>query len=230
MASLLAGLLAAWIAFYMQRQPDKLRRIVTEKTQALEQLAYYDHLTGLANRRQLGEQLERVLREYPRYQQLHFQPILALPEKIAAIVRETGVDARWLEFEVTESCIMEDVEHVIETLRALKSQGIRVAIDDFGRGYSSFAQLKNLPVDRLKIDRSFVIDLETDPCDKKIVQGLVSMSHKLQLQVVAEGIETEEQLALLCRYGCDLGQGYLFSRPQPLAVVKGALEKRTQSA
>ncbi|MEH6578452.1 MAG: EAL domain-containing protein [Amphritea sp.] len=453
-ASLLAGFLLAWIAYYVLQQPEKLRRIVNEKTHELERLAYHDHLTELANRRYLSEQLARVIREYARYgkpavlmyldlddfkrvndsmghdagdsllrqiadrlngcvrssdlvarlggdefgillldsesvrdvsriaeklietieqpvmlrnksfvvstsvgitmipadgedvasilrnadmamysakkagkrnfsfydkslqseavaklqleddlgvavnqQQfvLHYQPIIELSsgelngyealirwqhpergllypdkfigvaeesgmivdigywviqavcnqiklsesdssphsrfsinlspkqfkdplllENIRNIVRKADVDASLLELEVTESSVMEDVDDAIATLAQLKEMGISVAIDDFGTGYSSLALLKHLPVDRLKIDRSFIRDLETDRNDKKIVQGVISMAHKLQLNVVAEGIENETQLQLLKHYQCDLGQGYLFSKPLPM--------------
>ena len=453
-ASLLAGLLTAWVVYILLRQPEKLRHIVREKTEALEQLAFSDYLTGLANRRSLSDQLDRVLREYARFRHpaslmyldlddfkrvndslghdagdvllrkvaerleycvrasdvvvrlggdefgvllldsqsvgdvsriaeklidaieqpvklgnksvvvsasvgitmipgdgqdvatilsnadmamyeakragkrsfsfydqalqatalarlqleediamaleqkqfvLHYQPIIRLsnreldgfealirwqhPErgllfpdqfigvaeetgkitqigywvikeacrqiranasgrpyrlainlsprqfkdphllqKIQHIVRSTDVDARMLEFEVTESSVMENVEEAVAILCQFKAMGISVAIDDFGTGYSSLALLKQLPVDRLKIDRSFVCDLETDQNDKKIVQALISMAHKLQLRVVAEGIENERQLKLLSSYRCDLAQGYLISRPHANAL------------
>ena len=136
-----------------------------------------------------------------------------LLENIRHIMQETKIEGSSLEFEVTESCIMEDVEHTSSTLLQLKEMGISVAIDDFGTGYSSFALLKQLPVDKLKIDKSFITDLETDESDQKIVHGLISMGHKLHLKVVAEGIETKEQHRLLKQYKCDLGQGYLFSKP-----------------
>ncbi|WP_207060845.1 bifunctional diguanylate cyclase/phosphodiesterase [Motiliproteus sp. SC1-56] len=455
-ASLLAGLLTAWVAYILLRQPERLRQIVKEKTYALERLAFHDHLTELANRRQLSEQLDRVVREHERYRQpaalmyldlddfkrvndtqghdagdallrkiaerlrgcvrtsdlvarlggdefgillldaesvrdvsriaeklietverpvvlgsravnvstsvgitlfpadgdsvaaimsnadmamyaakkagkrnfsfydrglqaealarmqleedlneaiareefvLHYQPIIDLKsgetrgyealirwqhprdgllypdrficlaeetgkitqigywvireacrqlkasdvaregrfgiainlspkqfkdplllDNIRRIVEDAGIEARRLEIEVTESCVMENVDEAVATLRQLREIGVSAAIDDFGTGYSSLALLKQLPVERLKIDKSFVQDLETDPSDKKIVQALISMSHKLQLKVVAEGIETSEQRRLLKGYGCDLGQGFLISRPAPWPV------------
>ena len=453
-ASLLAGLLAAWIAAFVLRQPEKLRKVVEQKTQQLQQLAYHDPLTELANRRHLTEQLERVVREYDRYRKpavlvyldlddfkrindsmghdagdgllrqvagrltgcvresdlvarlggdefgillldaqsvedvsriaeklietieqpvplgnksfvvstsigiamipadgrdvtsilshadmamysakragkrnyrffdkalqrkamaklqlehdlveataqsqffLHYQPIIelssgriggyealirwqhpdrgllypdrfiwvaeetgriveigywviaqacrqlqqfrqaqddqltlsvnlsprqfkdpALLENIRTILRSTEVSASRLELEVTESSVMEDVDQAIDTLQQLKILGVRVAIDDFGTGYSSFSSLKHLPVDRIKIDRSFIRDLETNQNDRQIVQGLISMSHKLELSVVAEGVEFTTQQALLETYGCDFAQGFLFSRPVPI--------------
>lgn len=145
-----------------------------------------------------------------------------LLENIRTIMQETKIDGRLLEFEVTESCVMEDVEHTTHTLLQFKEMGISVAIDDFGTGYSSFALLKQLPVDKLKIDKSFIDDLETDVDDQKIVHGLISMAHKLHLKVVAEGIETNAQQRLLNEYQCDLGQGYLFSKPMPIALITGS--------
>lgn len=139
-----------------------------------------------------------------------------LLNNIRNIVRDTQIDPQLLEFEITESCIMENVDNTIATLAQFKLMGISVSIDDFGTGYSSFALLKKLPVDKLKIDKSFVDDLETDRNDQKIVHGLISMAHKLHLVVVAEGIETEAQQQLLKSYQCNLGQGYLFSKPLPM--------------
>ncbi len=134
---------------------------------------------------------------------------------IRSIVQATGVAGRLLEFDITESCLMDDVDNAIKVLQQLKQMGISVAIDDFGTGYSSLALVKHLPVDKLKIDRSFVTDLETDPSDRKVVQGIISMAHKLELKVVAEGIESAAQLQLLQGYDCDLAQGFLFSKPVP---------------
>ena len=142
-----------------------------------------------------------------------------LLENIRGIVRSADIDARLLEIEVTESCVMDSVENAIATLRQFKKMGISVAIDDFGTGYSSLALLKNLPVNKLKIDMSFIRDLASDTNDQKIVEGLISMAHKLQLKVVAEGVETQAQQQLLINYGCDLGQGNLFSQPASMAQL-----------
>lgn len=146
-----------------------------------------------------------------------------LLENIRRIIRNVGIDARFLEIEITESTLMENVESAIYTLRQFKELGITVAIDDFGTGYSSLAMLKRLPVDKLKIDRSFVKDLDSNNSDQKIVQALISMAHTLQISVIAEGIETQEQFNLLQQYGCDFGQGYLFSRPVPITELNGAM-------
>jgi diguanylate cyclase (GGDEF)-like protein len=133
--------------------------------------------------------------------------------KINAIVLTTGIHANMLEIEVTESCIMENTATAIDMLNKLKSLGITIALDDFGTGYSSLSLLKDLPVDRLKIDRSFINDLQEDKDNQNIVEALIWMAHKLNLDVIAEGIETKSQLAFLKHHQCGLGQGYLFSKP-----------------
>lgn len=152
-----------------------------------------------------------------------------LIEKIRTIIQSTDIDARLLELEVTESCVMEDVDAAIDMLAKLKELGITIALDDFGTGYSSLSLLKRLPVDRLKIDQSFARDLETDSDDQKIVEGLISMAHKLELRVVAEGIETEDQLKFLKSYQCDFGQGYLFSKPAPIDQLQQVCSQEIHS-
>jgi diguanylate cyclase (GGDEF)-like protein/PAS domain S-box-containing protein len=134
----------------------------------------------------------------------------------AEIARKVGVDehaADGLELEITESLIMEDVKHSIATLQAVRAMGVTVAIDDFGTGFSSLSHLARLPVDTLKIDRSFVIDMTTGPEGLALVSTIISLAHSLKLKVVAEGVETEEQSRLLRLLGCDEMQGFLFSRP-----------------
>ncbi len=139
---------------------------------------------------------------------------------IRDIVRSENIDARSLEIEVTESTLMKDISVAIEVLSELKSMGITITIDDFGTGYSSLAILKQLPVDKLKIDRSFVMDLESDRNDQEIVRGLIAIAHTLKIKVVAEGIETKAQCRLLREYGCDFGQGFLFSKPLPIQAFQ----------
>ena len=131
------------------------------------------------------------------------------------ILRETGVAAKSLELEITEGMMMEDVERANETLTRLKDLGVSIAIDDFGTGYSSLAYLKRFPVQRLKIDQSFVRGLTTDTDDAAIVEAVIQLGHNLRLTVIAEGVETDEQLAALHDLGCDEAQGYLFCRPVP---------------
>jgi diguanylate cyclase (GGDEF)-like protein/PAS domain S-box-containing protein len=135
-------------------------------------------------------------------------------EVIDDILREHGLDGRWLEVELTESLLLEHSERVTErTLQGLAARGIRLALDDFGTGYSSLAYLKRLPVQRIKIDRSFVRDIGTDPDDEAVVRAIVTLGHTLGKEVVAEGVETETQLAFLRRLGCETAQGFLLGRP-----------------
>jgi EAL domain-containing protein (putative c-di-GMP-specific phosphodiesterase class I) len=119
----------------------------------------------------------------------------------------------YLEIEITESSLMQNPEEAIVALQAIKSLGIRIAIDDFGTGYSSLNYLKRFPVDTLKIDRSFVNDIVIDADDAAIVRAVITMAHSLNLSVVAEGVETEQQLEFLARHDCDESQGYLHSKP-----------------
>jgi diguanylate cyclase (GGDEF)-like protein/PAS domain S-box-containing protein len=137
---------------------------------------------------------------------------------IAEVKQAIGVDphaAAGLELEITESLIMEDVMRSIDSLKAIRGMGVRVAIDDFGTGYSSLSYLSKLPVDTLKIDRSFVIDMASAPEGRELVSTIINLGHSLKLKVVAEGVETEEQAHLLRKLNCDEMQGYLFSKPLP---------------
>ncbi len=141
------------------------------------------------------------------------QPQLA--ETIIGIIRETGLNPHSLNLELTESSIMKNAESAVKTLGELKETGISISIDDFGTGYSSLGYLKQLPIDILKIDRSFVQDVTTNPDDAALVMTIITLAHNLRLKVVAEGVETEEQLQLLHLLRCDEWQGYLFSKPVP---------------
>jgi EAL domain-containing protein (putative c-di-GMP-specific phosphodiesterase class I) len=143
---------------------------------------------------------------------------------IQAAVRRSGVDARWLKLEITESVLMDSIDATVSTLTALKALGIQLAIDDFGTGYSSLSYLKRFPVDTLKIDRSFVKGLGQDQQDSAIVRSVVSLAKTLKLSVTAEGIETVAQRYQLASLGCDLGQGFLLARPGPPATVEPLLD------
>ena len=136
-----------------------------------------------------------------------------LPTLVRDLLLAEGVAARHLCLEVTESAIMEDPAHALSSLQRLHEMGVRLSIDDFGTGYSSLAYLKKLPVQELKIDRSFVMNLDQDAADLSIVRSTIDMAHHLGLQVVAEGVETESVAGKLRSLGCDDAQGYLFSRP-----------------
>ncbi|MGH8807891.1 MAG: putative bifunctional diguanylate cyclase/phosphodiesterase, partial [Noviherbaspirillum sp.] len=138
-----------------------------------------------------------------------------LVASIKAILEETGLAPHLLELELTESMMMNDVEHAASILHDLKAVGVQLSIDDFGTGYSSLAYLKRFPIDLLKIDQSFVRDITVDPDDAAIVLSIISLAHSLRLRVIAEGVENADQLAYLQRHGCDYMQGYYFSRPLP---------------
>jgi diguanylate cyclase (GGDEF)-like protein/PAS domain S-box-containing protein len=131
---------------------------------------------------------------------------------VAQILKDTNLDPRWLELELTESSIMKDPEQAIEKLHELKLMGIKVAVDDFGTGYSSLNYLKRFPIDTLKIDKSFVSDVCKDPHDTAIVRAIINLGHALDVTVIAEGVETKEQLQYLSALECDVVQGFLFSK------------------
>jgi len=137
-------------------------------------------------------------------------------EQVLAVLVRTGVDPCKVKLEITESQLMDKVEDTIAKMTALKSHGVNFALDDFGTGYSSLAYLKRLPLEKLKIDRSFVSDVLTDPNDAVIAKTIVVLAQQLGLEVIAEGVETEEQRHFLAQNGCHAYQGYLFSRPLPL--------------
>ncbi|MFC4158672.1 two-component system response regulator [Chitinimonas lacunae] len=145
-------------------------------------------------------------------------------DTLHALLDQTGFPPSQLEIEITESTL-QVIEHSRQRLAALKSLGIGIAIDDFGTGYSSLSLLKHLPIDHVKIDRSFVQDLPDDHSSLAIVRAVIVLAHSLGLRVIAEGIETEAQRITLCELGCEEGQGYLFGRPQPLADLQ-ALQQR----
>lgn len=138
-----------------------------------------------------------------------------LSETVTTILDETGLAAKNLELELTESSIMQNAEFAAGVLTRLKSMGINISIDDFGTGFSSLASLKRLPIDILKIDQSFVREATTDPDDAALVMAIITLAHNLRLRVIAEGVETAEQLRFLQLLRCDEIQGYLFSRPRP---------------
>jgi diguanylate cyclase (GGDEF)-like protein len=146
-----------------------------------------------------------------------------LPELVARVLDETGLPPSLLRLELTESCVMEDAGFAAVVLRELKAKGVGVSVDDFGTGYSSLSYLRRLPVDELKIDRSFVHAATDDEDDAAIVAAIIQLARTLRLQVVAEGVETEGQLELLRALGCGRAQGYLFSRPLPAEEVRRQL-------
>ena len=144
-----------------------------------------------------------------------------LVERVRATLADHGVTPSRLCIEITESAVLDEVESAIATLNALRDIGIRLAIDDFGTGYSSLSYLRRLPVDIVKIDRSFVTELGADGANVTIVAGIIGLARGLGLSVIAEGIETPRQLQVLRELGCSYGQGYLFSAPIALDDLLG---------
>jgi PAS domain S-box-containing protein len=142
------------------------------------------------------------------------------------VVRTTGVDPRCLELEITESVLMRSGTEAVSILNQLKARGLRIAVDDFGTGYSSLSYLTRFPIDALKIDQSFVRDIVTDPSDAAVIAAIIAMARSLGIDVIAEGVETAEQLTLLQQQGCRLMQGHLFGRPCPADEFEALLKKR----
>lgn len=147
-----------------------------------------------------------------------------LLSKLTGIIRSSGLDPSRLELEITESSVMSHGESAIAVLQKLKAIGVRIAIDDFGTGYSSLAYLKRFPIDTIKVDRSFIRDIPSDSGDKQITRAIIAMAHSLRLRVVAEGVETADQLKFLRSQRCDTAQGYHFHPPLPEAEVAAVLE------
>jgi len=138
-----------------------------------------------------------------------------LLKTVKSALNEAGLKPEYLNLEITESVIMEEMDASILTLKQLKSMGVQIAMDDFGTGYSSFTYLKRLPVDFLKLDTTFIRDIVDDPDSARLAAGIFSLAKGLRLQVIAEGVETKEQLSFLKEQGCDKIQGFLFYKPMP---------------
>jgi len=139
----------------------------------------------------------------------------SVPLLVARVVADTGLDPRRLDLELTESMLLEQTDAVVRDLQQLRELGVGISIDDFGTRYSSLTYVKHFPIDRLKIDQSFVRDLGSNPHDAAIVRAIVSLGHSLELEVIAEGVESAEQVELLQAEGCDEVQGYFFGKPMP---------------
>jgi EAL domain-containing protein (putative c-di-GMP-specific phosphodiesterase class I) len=152
-----------------------------------------------------------------------------LLEDVTGIIAETGISERLIEFEVTESMMMRDPEEAVKLLRSLKAVGVRLTIDDFGTGYSSLAYLKRLPIDCVKIDASFIRGIPVDASDVAITETVIAMSRGLGLRVVAEGVETRDQMRFLEARGCDEMQGYYFARPMPADQLAAYLRQESVS-
>jgi EAL domain-containing protein (putative c-di-GMP-specific phosphodiesterase class I) len=145
---------------------------------------------------------------------------------VSGVLKETGVPAGCLFFEIPESTVMSDIDRTAVRLRELADMGIHISIDDFGTGYSSLNHLERLPVERLKIDKSFIRRVPADPDNRAIVRSVTSLAHNMRMKVVAEGVETEDQFRFVRATGCDEMQGYLFSKPLPAEDFAVLLAKR----
>ncbi len=143
--------------------------------------------------------------------------------QVERLLAETGTEPQYLTLEITEGVLVENLKDTIEKMSALNKLGVQFSIDDFGTGYSSLAYLKRLSLDEIKIDRSFVRDVTTDPDDASLVETIITMAEHMGLEVVAEGVETEEQLDFLRERGCRLFQGYYFNRPMSAENFTGLL-------
>jgi EAL domain-containing protein (putative c-di-GMP-specific phosphodiesterase class I) len=152
-----------------------------------------------------------------------------LIQSIAELLEFTGLHPECLELELTETMLISDAEEAIRSMHALKDLGIRLSLDDFGTGYSSLSYLSRFPIDALKIDQSFVQKMEIDAASVAIVDTVISIAHRLGLSVTAEGVETENQLALLRERGCDELQGYLISHPMPAPRIEPLLDAQALS-
>jgi diguanylate cyclase (GGDEF)-like protein len=147
-------------------------------------------------------------------------------DMVHSIVSETGMNPVYLELELTESLFMHDVEIVLKTLNELHDFGIKLAIDDFGTGYSNLSYLKRFPVDRLKVDQSFIRNIENEPVNAEIVKAIATLGKSMSLEMVAEGVETEGEMNLAQSSGCEFVQGYRFSRPLPAAQLESMVRER----
>jgi EAL domain-containing protein (putative c-di-GMP-specific phosphodiesterase class I) len=148
-----------------------------------------------------------------------------LVEKIKMSLSENGLQAEGLELEITESCIMEFPEIAVRKIKELDTIGIRFSIDDFGTGYSSLSYLTRFKIENLKVDKSFIMDIKVDINNAEITKAIIAMAHSLNLKVIAEGVETREQMEFLKIHNCDMLQGYLFSRPLPADEITRLLNK-----
>lgn len=151
------------------------------------------------------------------------QPNLA--SDIAALLQQTRLDPSHLKLEITETAVMDNPEQTTSKLEKLQKLGVQIAMDDFGTGYSSLSYLQRLPIDILKIDRSFVQTMLENPSNLEIIKAIIGLGKILDLRIVAEGVETQDQLQILQDLGCDLAQGYLLGRPMPLESAEELLAK-----
>jgi EAL domain-containing protein (putative c-di-GMP-specific phosphodiesterase class I) len=182
--------------------------------------------------------LREAVEQNARWQRLGLPPIRVavnvsakqlrssdFPKMVVEILASSNLDPSWLELELTETALMANIDEAAATIEVLRNAGIRISIDDFGTGYSSLGYLRRFSFNCLKMDRSFVADLTRDPKSLAVAQGLISLAHNLLLKVIAEGVETQEQLNVLRQHGCDQFQGFLASRSLRAENFKNLLEK-----
>jgi EAL domain-containing protein (putative c-di-GMP-specific phosphodiesterase class I) len=184
--------------------------------------------------------IEEALRQRTSWAQMGFEIVTGVnlsartlhdPQLVNTIMsrlRSWDTEPGRLKLEITESAIMIDPDRAMATLRRLHDEGVRLSIDDFGTGYSSLAYLRRLPIDEIKIDRSFVTDMVENPADASIVRSIIELSHNLSLTVVAEGVETHAAIDALRAMGCDLIQGYVYSKPIPGSALASWLLKEQE--
>jgi EAL domain-containing protein (putative c-di-GMP-specific phosphodiesterase class I) len=174
---------------------------------------------------------ERAGRTFPVSVNLSPRTLLdpSFPARVSELLREYAVDPAWLTLEITEGGVVGDPDRPLTALHALRELGVRLSVDDFGTGYSALGYLQRLPVQEVKIDRTFVQGMATDPGDLAVVRTVVDMSRHFGLSVVAEGVESELTLGLLEEMGCDVGQGFLFSRPLPYERLDAWYAAQTQA-
>jgi EAL domain-containing protein (putative c-di-GMP-specific phosphodiesterase class I) len=145
--------------------------------------------------------------------------------QVQTAIQRNAINPTLLDLELTESMLLEDIEDAVATMNALKAIGVRLSLNDFGTGYSSLQYLKRLPLNQFKIDQSFVRDIATDSSDKAIVSTIIAMARSLNLDVIAEGVETEDQRQFLLDSGCNNFQGYLFGKPIPIERFEALLKQ-----
>ncbi len=158
----------------------------------------------------------------PQFQ--HFQLI----EKMERLQQEFGIEPEWLELEITENVAMSDLHNGMSVIQRLREMGYGIAIDDFGTGHSSLAYLRSLPINKIKIDRSFISELQHSNNDVTILKAMIRLAHGLGKRVIAEGIETEEQQDILQKLGCDMMQGYFYSPPMRQQFAEQFIERQIQ--
>lgn len=171
------------------------------------------HEKSLFSSQQMEQGTKRKMTLAVNFSPRQFQDPIMLVNEIQQFLSLHRFDPTWFEMEITESTLLMNAEETIKALHLLKKYGISISIDDFGTGYSSLSYLKKLPIDCLKIDRSFIQDIQEDYSNSEIAQAIISLSQSLKLQVIAEGVEEEYQKAFLMENGCDHMQGYLISKP-----------------